>query len=62
MLSGKYAEVSNYPGTSIAVAWSKMDFGILVDTPGIYDLNEQTKVAEITRKHLENADIVINVA
>ena len=61
MLSGKYAEVSNYPGTSIAVAWSKMDFGILVDTPGIYDLNEQTKVAEITRKHLENADIVINV-
>ena len=61
MLSGKYAEVSNYPGTSISVAWSKMDFGILVDTPGIYDLNEQTKVAEITRQHLENSDIVINV-
>lgn len=61
MLSGKYAEVSNYPGTSISVAWSKMDFGILVDTPGIYDLDEQTKVAEITRKHLENSDIVINV-
>ena len=61
MLSGKYAEVSNYPGTSISVAWSKMEFGILVDTPGIYDLNEQTKVAEITRKHLENSDIIINV-
>ena len=61
MLSGKYAEVSNYPGTSISVAWSKMEFGILVDTPGIYDLNEQTKVAEITRKHLENSDVVINV-
>ncbi len=61
MLTGKYAEVSNYPGTSISVAWSKVDFGILVDTPGIYDLNETTKVAEITRKHLENSDIVINV-
>ncbi|MBQ9334991.1 MAG: ferrous iron transporter B [Alphaproteobacteria bacterium] len=61
MLSGKYAEVSNYPGTSVTVAWSKMDFGILIDTPGIYDLEEQTKVAEITRKHLENSDIVINV-
>lgn len=61
MLSGKYAEVSNYPGTSISVAWSKMDFGILVDTPGIYDLNEQTTVADITRRHLENSDIVINV-
>lgn len=61
MLSGKYAEVSNYPGTSIAVAWSKMEFGILVDTPGIYDLNEQTKIAEITRKHLENSDIIVNV-
>ena len=61
MLSGKYAEVSNYPGTSVSVAWSKMDFGILIDTPGIYDLEEQTKVAEITRKHLENSDIVINV-
>ena len=61
MLSGKYAEVSNYPGTSVSVAWSKMDLGILIDTPGIYDLEEQTKVAEITRKHLENSDIVINV-
>ena len=61
MLSGKYAEVSNYPGTSVSVAWSKMDFGILVDTPGIYDLNEQTNVAEITRKHLKNSDIIINV-
>ena len=61
MLTRKYAEVSNYPGTSISVTWSKTDFGILVDTPGIYDLNEATKVAEITRKHLEKSDIVINV-
>ncbi|MBR1479627.1 MAG: ferrous iron transporter B, partial [Alphaproteobacteria bacterium] len=61
MLTGKYAEVSNYPGTSVAVAWSKMDFGILIDTPGIYDLSEQTKIAEITRKHIDNADIVLNV-
>lgn len=61
MLTGKYSEVSNYPGTSVSVAWSKMNFGILVDTPGIYDLNEKNKIAEITRKHLENSDIIINV-
>ena len=61
LLTGKYTEVSNYPGTSVSVAWSKMNFGILIDTPGIYDLNEQSKIADITRKHLENADIIINV-
>ena len=61
LLTGKYTEVSNYPGTSVSVAWSKMDFGILIDTPGIYDLNEQSQIADITRKHIENADIIINV-
>jgi ferrous iron transport protein B len=61
MLSGKYKEVSNYPGTSVAVATTKTHFGTLIDTPGIHSLTNNTQLEEITRKCIDEADVVVNV-
>ncbi|MDR1401562.1 MAG: ferrous iron transporter B [Puniceicoccales bacterium] len=61
MLSEKYTEVSNYPGTSVDVARAKMDFGELVDTPGILDFKSHSQLTGITRKYVEKADVVVNV-
>ncbi|MDR1414134.1 MAG: ferrous iron transporter B [Puniceicoccales bacterium] len=62
MLSGKYAEVSNYSGTSVDVAKAKIEYGELIDTPGIGDLRSHSQLGEITRKYVDRADVVINVA
>ncbi|MDR1375481.1 MAG: ferrous iron transporter B [Holosporaceae bacterium] len=61
MLSGKYEEVSNYPGTSVAVAVAKTHFGTLIDTPGINSLTDNTQLEEITRKYVNEANVVLNV-
>jgi ferrous iron transport protein B len=61
MLSGKYEEISNYPGTSVAVAIAKTHFGTLIDTPGIHSLTDNTQLEEITKKYVNEADLVMNV-
>jgi ferrous iron transport protein B len=61
LLSGKYEEVSNYPGTSVSVATAKIHGITLTDTPGIYSLAGNSQLEEITRKYVAEADIIINV-
>jgi ferrous iron transport protein B len=61
MLSDKYAEVSNYQGTTVSVTTAQIHIGTLIDTPGIYSLNGNSKIEVITKKHIDEADLVINV-
>jgi ferrous iron transport protein B len=61
MLSGKYEDVSNYPGTSVSIAKAKIHLGELIDTPGIYSFRNRSPVEEITKEYATKADIVINV-
>jgi ferrous iron transport protein B len=61
LLSGKYEEVSNYPGTSVSVATAKTCGGTLTDTPGVYSLVGNSQLEEITKKYVDEADIIINV-
>jgi ferrous iron transport protein B len=61
MLSDKYEEVSNYPGTSVSIAVAKIHGGMLIDTPGIYSLTNNSQLEEITKRYINEADIIINV-
>jgi ferrous iron transport protein B len=62
MLSNQYTEVSNYPGATVAVATARIHhIGTLIDTPGIYSLTGASQIEEITKKHVSEADVVINV-
>ncbi|MDR1433437.1 MAG: ferrous iron transporter B [Puniceicoccales bacterium] len=61
MFSRKYAEISNYPGTSVAFASTKLHFGELIDSPGIYDISEDSPAAKITKECIEEADVIVNV-
>ncbi|MDR0753215.1 MAG: ferrous iron transporter B [Holosporaceae bacterium] len=61
LLSGRYEEVSNYPGTSVSVATAKTYGGTLTDTPGIYSLAGNSQLEKITKKYVAEADIIINV-
>lgn len=62
ILSNKYTEISNYPGTTVSLFNAKTEFGDLLDTPGIYSfLDYQSEDEEITKNSINNSSYVINI-
>ncbi|MGB9588326.1 MAG: FeoB small GTPase domain-containing protein, partial [Armatimonadota bacterium] len=60
-LTGLYAEVSNYPGTTVETTNGVSNFGIVVDTPGIYGVSSFNDEERVARDIILGADIVINI-
>ena len=61
-LTGSYAEVSNYPGTTVGVMVGRFDDWRLVDTPGCYSIGAFSDDERVTRDVLLGAaDVVVNV-
>jgi len=68
LLTGKYATVSNYPGTTVEVAYGTTTIGdkefLLIDTPGVNSLIPLSEDEKVTRDILlkETPRAVIQVA
>lgn len=69
-LTGVYADVSNYPGTTIEIAKSELktddealkDIQVnIIDTPGVYGISSFNDEEKATRDYVLKADLVINV-
>lgn len=66
-LTGAYATVSNYPGTTVMIMRGRGSFGEeqveVVDTPGMYSLLPVTEEEMVTRRLLleEHPEVVIHV-
>ncbi|NLA58503.1 MAG: ferrous iron transport protein B [Firmicutes bacterium] len=66
-LTGRYAVVSNYPGTTVEVSRGEALFGDLlvevIDTPGTYSLLPTSEEEAVTRRLLwqEDVDLVLHV-
>ncbi|HCE45939.1 MAG TPA: ferrous iron transport protein B [Lentisphaeria bacterium] len=66
-LTGSYATVSNYPGTSVEVSRGKGKIGSdeydIIDTPGMYSLIPITEEERVSQKIIltEKADVLIHV-
>lgn len=60
-LTGAYAEVSNYPGTTVEVAHGPWQGNIVTDSPGVYGLTEANEEEKLTAALLAKAQVVVNV-
>lgn len=66
-LTGRYATVSNYPGTTVGVSRGAAKIGgaqfEVIDTPGMYSLSPITEEERVARRILinENPELVIHV-
>ncbi|RME01686.1 MAG: GTP-binding protein, partial [Deltaproteobacteria bacterium] len=64
-LSGVYAEVSNYPGTTIDLLQAQLRLGgkllTLTDTPGVYGVGSGNEEERVARDVLLTSDVVIDV-
>ena len=60
-LTGVYAEVSNYPGTTIEISQGRSDWGTVQDTPGIYGVASFNDEERVARDIILGADVIVNV-
>ncbi|NIN71279.1 MAG: ferrous iron transport protein B [Gemmatimonadetes bacterium] len=60
-LSGSYAEVSNFPGTTVEAMRGSWRDRPLIDAPGTYGLGEHSEEERITTELIGQAATVVNV-
>jgi len=65
-LTGAKVTISNYPGTTIGFTRGYMKLGkdemdVIMDVPGVYNLEVRSKADEVAVQMLQRGDIVINV-
>ncbi|MEB3287863.1 MAG: ferrous iron transport protein B [Vampirovibrionales bacterium] len=60
--TGKYVNVSNFPGTTVDIPKGQMaDGSLLKDTPGIYGLSGMSEEETVAEESIFGADVIINV-
>ena len=60
-LSGAYVDVSNFPGTTVALSSGNYKEYEIIDTPGIYGVSSFNDEERVARDVIIEADIIINV-
>ncbi len=60
-LSGRYAEVSNFPGTTVEILEGRVGPDRLLDIPGIYGLSRFSEEERVALTALQRADLVVQV-
>jgi ferrous iron transport protein B len=59
--TGLYVDVSNFPGTTVAVSSGRLGEDVLLDTPGIYGVSSFNDEETVARDIVLEADVIINV-
>src|SRR5450759_1585565 len=59
--TGLYVDVSNFPGTTVAVSSGRMGDDVVLDTPGIYGVSSFNDEEIVARDIVIDADVVLNV-
>lgn len=60
-LTGRYVEVSNYPGTTVDVNYGFYKDYVIVDTPGVYGISSFNDEEIVTRDIVLSTQKIINV-
>ncbi len=60
-LTGHYAHVSNFPGTTVEIRMAPLGSDSLCDTPGIYGLGRFSEDEAVALQTILDADVVVNV-
>jgi len=60
-LSGLYADVSNFPGTTVSISRGTYGKYDILDTPGIYGVSSFNDEERVARDVILEADIILNV-
>lgn len=59
--TGSYVEVSNFPGTTVDINYSRFGSAYLIDTPGVYGVSSFNDEERVARDIILKADQVVNI-
>ncbi len=60
-LTGRYVDVSNFPGTTVDVSVGYHNEDAIIDTPGVYGISTFNDEERVTHNVVLTADVVLNV-
>ncbi|MBS4022015.1 MAG: ferrous iron transport protein B [Dethiobacter sp.] len=60
-LTGRYVDVSNFPGTTVEIHRAQYGGDVLIDTPGVYGVSSFNDEERVARDIILHADTVINI-
>ena len=60
-LTGRYVDVSNFPGTTVQIHKAPYGQDLLMDTPGVYGVSSFNDEERVARDIILHADTVINI-
>lgn len=60
-LTGRYVEVSNFPGTTVGIRRARAAGLAVWDSPGVYGLSRFTDEERVTVEAVRQADLIVNV-
>lgn len=60
-LTGRYVDVSNFPGTTVEIHRAPFGKDVLLDTPGVYGVSSFNDEERVARDIILHADTVINI-
>lgn len=60
-LTGRYVDVSNFPGTTVEIHKAPYGNAVLMDTPGVYGVSSFNDEERVARDIILHADTVINI-
>jgi ferrous iron transport protein B len=60
-LTGRYVDVSNFPGTTVEIHKAFYGEDVLMDTPGVYGVSSFNDEERVARDIILHADVIINI-
>lgn len=60
-LTGRYVDVSNFPGTTVEIHRAPYGDDVLIDTPGVYGVSSFNDEERVARDIILHADTVVNI-
>ncbi|MBS3947272.1 MAG: ferrous iron transport protein B [Dethiobacter sp.] len=60
-LTGRYVDVSNFPGTTVEIHRAPYGKDVLIDTPGVYGVSSFNDEERVARDIILHADTVVNI-
>jgi len=60
-ITGRYVDVSNFPGTTIDINYGYYNEYLIIDTPGVYSISSFNEEEIVTRDIVMQSDKIINV-
>lgn len=60
-LTGRYVDVSNFPGTTVEIHKAPYGDDLLLDTPGVYGVSSFNDEERVARDIILHADTVVNI-